>query len=152
YTDKFRVIQKPGDFNSKLVTLLPIKKGEALATLEGVQHNAEKRWSSVQVSSTEHIELASELVYMNHSCDPSVHVDTTEMKVVAERDLQPGDEISFFYPSTEWDMSQPFDCWCGASQCNKRIAGARHLPAEVLDRYFVNEHIRTLRSKLEPSV
>ncbi|KAJ3036110.1 hypothetical protein HDV00_003086 [Rhizophlyctis rosea] len=151
YMSKFAVIKKPGDFQSKLVTRVPFRKGEVLAHLQDVERNAEKRWSSVQVSPTEHIELRSELVYMNHSCDPSVHIDTTMMAVVAGRDLQSGDEICFFYPSTEWDMSQPFDCWCGAAQCNKRIAGARHMPPEVLDRYFINEHIRSLQHKLLPS-
>lgn len=32
----------------------------------------------------------------------------------ALRDIQPGDELSFFYPSTEWEMAQGFECKCGA--------------------------------------
>lgn len=26
--------------------------------------------------------------------------------------LKEGDELTFFYPSTEWSMAQPFDCLC----------------------------------------
>jgi len=31
--------------------------------------------------------------------------------------LKKGDDITFFYPSTEWDMAQGFDCNCGAKVC-----------------------------------
>jgi hypothetical protein len=30
------------------------------------------------------------------------------------RGLAEGQDITFFYPSTEWDMAQGFDCSCGA--------------------------------------
>lgn len=28
--------------------------------------------------------------------------------------IKKGGDITFFYPSTEWDMAQGFDCSCGA--------------------------------------
>lgn len=31
------------------------------------------------------------------------------------RGLAEGQDITFFYPSTEWDMAQGFDCACGAT-------------------------------------
>ena len=51
-----------------------------------------------------------------HSCAPSVVLDTVARTVVAAHDLAPGDEVTFFYPSTEWRMAEPFPCWCGADQ------------------------------------
>lgn len=33
-----------------------------------------------------------------------------EVRVVQHRPLRRGDEVSFFYPSTKWEMAQPFDC------------------------------------------
>ena len=36
------------------------------------------------------------------------------MQVVALKDLKERDELTVFYPAFEWDMSSPFECWCGA--------------------------------------
>jgi hypothetical protein len=66
------------------------------------------------------------------------------MKIVALRDLKRGDEVCFFYPSTEWSMSQPFTCWCGASECLKTIDGAKNTPKLKMDRFYYANHIREL--------
>lgn len=64
------------------------------------------------------------------------------MKIFALKDLQPGDEMTFFYPSTEYKMAQPFPCWCGARECVKIVAGAYYVPTSQLSSYFINKHIR----------
>jgi hypothetical protein len=38
--------------------------------------------------------------------------------------------MTFFYPSTEWDMAQPFTC-CGSSNCWV-VKGAAHIRPEIL--------------------
>lgn len=45
------------------------------------------------------------------------HID-----IIARRDLFPGDELTFFYPVTEWEMDQPFDCFCTASASDATAA------------------------------
>ena len=69
-----------------------------------------------------------------------------EVRVVQHRPLRKGDELSFFYPSTEWDMAQPFDCGCGASKevCLKWITGAKTVDEKILRRYWLNQHIEEL--------
>lgn len=85
---------------------------------------------------------------MNHSCDPSTILDTTRMLVFAARDLAPDDELTFFYPSTEWEMSSPFICLCGTAKCIHVVAGARFLPLSTLEDHFLNQHIRQLMIEL----
>lgn len=56
---------------------------------------------------------------VNHSCDPNVAFDLSssdpnEWHVRALRRIEPGETVTFFYPSTEWDMDQPFTCECHA--------------------------------------
>jgi hypothetical protein len=139
HPNDFKVVRQgpPESFSSKLVAERAFPKGATIATLEGLTPGA-KRYSTVQISQTEHIELNSDLVFMNHSCNPSTLMDVDRMVVSATRDLAAGDELTFFYPSTEWDMgkllysiliycsssdlinvlymiAQPFSCWCGAS-------------------------------------
>ena len=66
------------------------------------------------------------------------------MRVSAERDLKEGDELTFFYPSTEWHMAQPFECLCGNKECRGRITGAKDMDKEVLGEYWLNGHVEEL--------
>ncbi|EIE79919.1 hypothetical protein G6F46_006226 [Rhizopus delemar] len=141
----FRVVRQgsPGEFSSKLVAERAFPKGSVIAALEGLTAG-EKRYSSVQISENEHVELNSDLLYMNHSCDPSALMDVDNMAVTAAKDIHAGDEITFFYPSTEWDMAQPFSCWCGSPKCVQIVQGAHHLPSEVLKQFQLSKHISEL--------
>lgn len=98
---------------------------------------------TVQVAEDAHVEVGL-LTVLNHSCDPNVRLDTGRMEVVAARDIEPGDELAYFYPATEWDMAEPFECDCGAAECLGVVRGAKHLPGGVLDRHALNPHIRRL--------
>ncbi|KAF4503946.1 hypothetical protein G6O67_008574 [Ophiocordyceps sinensis] len=64
-------------------------------------------------------------VYCNHSCSPSLVFDMTrfEVRVSGHGPLSVGDALTFFYPSTEWRMVQPFGCECGADRCADRCLG-----------------------------
>ena len=88
--------------------------------------------------------FTNETVYMNHSCVPTCRVDTTLFVLIAERDLPPGSEITFFYPSSEWEMAQPFECWCGGDSCLKFVKGASQMPSHVFNDRFVNQHIQEM--------
>lgn len=69
---------------------------------------------------------------------------------MASEDLGKGSEITLFYPSFEWDMSSPFECWCGAPDCLRRIQGAKYIPNATLQKYHLADHIRELkRSQME---
>ena len=69
--------------------------------------------------------------------------------MLALKDIPVNTELTFFYPSTEWSMSQPFACWCGAAQCLKTIQGAKHMTREQLAKYKVNQHILDLAREQE---
>ncbi|CAO3611306.1 unnamed protein product [Cunninghamella blakesleeana] len=133
----------PEQFSSKLEIQLGFSKGSIVVDLKGLTPGP-KRYSSVQVSKTQHVELNSDLVFMNHSCDPSMHLDVDRMAIVALKDVKLGDEMTFFYPSTEWDMAQPFACWCGSSKCIETVKGASYLPTETLNQFTLSNHIKEL--------
>jgi len=50
--------------------------------------------------------------------------------------------MTFFYPSTEWDMAQPFTCLCGSSKCLGEIKGAAHIRPEILGTYKLTRFIQ----------
>jgi len=98
---------------------------------------------TVQLGEGRHIELAPDyLQYTNHSCEPNVVFDTAGMRIVALRDIERGEEICFFYPSTEWDMDEGFVCQCGCEGCVGEVRGAAYLSEEVLGRYRLSAFVR----------
>ncbi|KAG4438279.1 hypothetical protein IFR05_006214 [Cadophora sp. M221] len=111
-------------------------------------------YATVQMGKNEHLNLNSDLVYINHSCEPSLTFDLApdSLSILAgPKGLKPGDELTFFYPSTEWDMAQGFDCFCGAETCRGFISGAKNMRKEQLEGLWLNAHIRTLLSERDSS-
>jgi hypothetical protein len=103
---------------------------------------------TLQIADDKHITLLPDcLQYTNHSCAPTVFFDTTAMELVCLKAMQPGDEFTFFYPGTEWEMAQPFDCYCGSSVCLKKIDGAANLSWDILNRYRLTDFIRQKKLK-----
>ncbi|EPQ60209.1 hypothetical protein GLOTRDRAFT_52143 [Gloeophyllum trabeum ATCC 11539] len=144
HPDRFRVDFRSGNFASQLLAVREFEDGEIIATLEGITEGP-KRYSSVQISRDMHIELNSDLLYMNHSCDPSAIIDVSARQVRATRFIPANTPITFFYPSTEWEMAQPFSCNCGARNCLGSIKGAKWIEEDRLKDFWCNEHIWVLK-------
>ncbi|EDR05667.1 uncharacterized protein LACBIDRAFT_302809 [Laccaria bicolor S238N-H82] len=141
----------PGDYMSSLKTKRGFQGGDLLARLEGFTKGP-KAYTSVQCGrgANDHIELNTDLVYVNHSCEPNVAFDlsspdTSNWHLRALRRIEPGETLTFFYPSTEWEMDQPFDCQCGTPSCLGTIQGAKFLTTnELAARQWVSPWILEL--------
>jgi SET domain len=120
-----------------------IQPGEILSKFHAGVTQAFATYLTVQTGLNTHITLQPEfLQYINHSCNPNVFFDTTTMQLVCLKALSPGDELTFFYPSTEWDMSQPFVCNCKYKGCLQLINGASHLDKSTLKKYRLTDFIK----------
>ncbi|KAL4981556.1 hypothetical protein BDW68DRAFT_183372 [Aspergillus falconensis] len=140
------VHRSPLVFGSSAISEISLPAG-ALFTKITAATPSSKAYTSVQVSRDAHIELNSDLVYCNHSCDPTLNFDMgkMEVRVVDDRPLKKGDPLTFFYPSSEWEMDQPFQCTCGAGEkCKGFIKGAKGMGRKALKGYWLNEHIEEL--------
>jgi hypothetical protein len=131
-------------YGARLITDALYKKGDLICRITDYHITDRPTYQTVQVGPHSHIEELGILAYLNHSCQPNVIVDTTELAVYAARNIQPDEELTFFYPSTEWEMDRPFICLCGAPQCVRLVAGAKYLSIDTLSRYFINQHIREM--------
>lgn len=105
HSNLFRVSFSNGNFSSKLLAMRAFSRGETIAHLEDLTPGP-KLYSTIQVSRNSHVELNSDLMYMNHACRPSATLDVEKMAVIAAIDLAEGNEITIFYPATEWDMGK----------------------------------------------
>jgi hypothetical protein len=149
FEDAVQVQFVDGEFSSSLRAVKNFDAGDVVADLSlHAWVTPKKRYTTVQAGKNKHIELGSEMVFCNHSCSPNVHFDMSRMCTVAIKPIHAGDELVFFYPSSEWEMDQPFQCWCGSSACVGWIAGARFLSPTVLGNFkYINDHIKELKEE-----
>jgi hypothetical protein len=135
---------RPHALGTCLVAQAPFLAGEIVSRVSfGPIRPLPDRFT-VQVGSDAHGELVpTELKYMNHHCDPNVALDVEHGVVRALKPIAPGDELTFFYPSTEWHMDEPFDCGCESAWCQGRITGAKDVPELLLRQYVLSPVIRS---------
>jgi hypothetical protein len=116
-------------------SLIPILWGDRLP--------APSRWT-IQLGARQHAEPGPfELRFVNHSCAPNVIFDIEAGALRALRRVDPGDELRCFYPATEWDMAETFECRCGAAECLGSIAGAGRMDTDKLRGYELSGFVRT---------
>jgi len=58
--------------------------------------------------------------FMNHSCDPNTWWADDET-MVARHDIQPGEEVTYDYATTEIDVPFEMPCACGVVGCRGRV-------------------------------
>lgn len=117
-------------------------QGDLIAGFGAKETFAQPTYLTVQVGDNEHIELLPEyLECINHSCNPNCFFDTATFELIALRDIAVDEELTFFYPSTEWDMDQAFKCTCGSKNCIGLVKGARYLSPENISRYRFTDFI-----------
>ncbi|POS73347.1 hypothetical protein DHEL01_v208256, partial [Diaporthe helianthi] len=154
HPDLLEVILSEAEFTSKSVSTTAAAPFAVVAKLSFPPCTLANKpaYSTVQIGRDRHLELNSDLLYLNHSCEPSLIIDTANMTVLAgPQGLKPGDELTFFYPSTEWDMAQPFVCVCGSAGCRGKIAGAKDMSAKQLEGLWLNGHILQLKDDQKAS-
>ncbi len=136
--------QKLTNGQNALFTLRSFQPGDVIADFSAGTISGEPTYLTVQVGIDKHITLQPEfLQYINHSCDPNVFFNTTTMQLVALKELQTETELVFFYPSTEWKMTQSFGCYCGSPKCIGDIKGAACLSADLQSQYQFTDFIQS---------
>lgn len=88
-----------------------------------------------QLSSTDEVVVRWQLetpgMLINHSCDPSITVDSHDVakgEDYASTDLQEGDEITVDYVQQYYDRGPFFEeCLCGAEKCRGKMMGFKDL-------------------------
>lgn len=139
-------IENISSYGNRVVTTEFIKNGELIYEFNNKSVVSVPNYKTIQIAADRHVEGLGTLENLNHSCKPTTTVDTKRMAIFAARAINANEELTFFYPSTEWEMARPFICLCGAPECIKIVAGAKFLSVAILRNYFINDHIKDLIS------
>jgi hypothetical protein len=126
-----------------LLAVQDYNKGDMIISFSASSTQETPDRFTVQLSKNKHIVLAPDyLKYLNHSCDPNCYINVDNLELIALHPIHKGDELTFFYPSTEWDMSEPFHCNCGTTPCLQKIQGAAYIPLDILNTYKLSSYIQ----------
>lgn len=129
-----KLVKIPGKGKSVLTKKMIVKGEPALKFVHGITLRTNKRASITAIQIDDDTFLDSEPPdirdYVNHSCDPNTRVDFELMSYVAIKNIRKGDEITFSYLSTEYDLAskgEQFTCLCGSKNCVGQVKGFRFL-------------------------
>jgi hypothetical protein len=149
------------DDHRRLIAIRDIPRGTTVLRMSGVESTKPTRYS-VQVGASLHIDpvilpdsrgrVRGDLWrYLDHSCEPTVVI--REREVVALRNIEEGEGVTFHYCVSEWEMASPFDCRCGSPRCLGLIRGARHLPPAERKRLekWMPDYVRLARTPRRPA-
>jgi len=78
-------------------------------------------------------ERESGMIFSNHSCDPNIGVKG-QIVFVAMRDIQPGEELTHDWATTDDDSYEMY-CACKAATCRKVITGQDWRKKELQQKY-----------------
>lgn len=94
---------------------------------------------TVQIDWDRHILMDLPSVLINHSCDANVGIYNNSTNDAydfwAIRPIAEGDELTWDYEASEWELSTPFDCGCGSANCRKRLRGFKDTGDIIRQRY-----------------
>lgn len=74
---------------------------------------------------------------LNHSCEPNLGF-LGQIGLVAMRDIQPGEELTFDYAMSDGSPYDEFECHCGLPHCRKKITGNDWKLPELWEKYEGN--------------
>lgn len=142
------VVLQQNNQQKMLRSLTAFQKEDTICSFEAEKTVQEPNYLTIQINIKQHIHLSpSYLQFINHSCDPNVFFDTVDMTLIAIKEIKAGDEFCFFYPSTELEMDQAFQCNCQTKKCIHEINGAAFINKDILSTYrlspFIQESILT---------
>lgn len=98
---------------------------------------------TVQVGINKHVDPQGTVpAFLNHSCQPNAKFVYTRRGVsysdlegnyevfwylISIRDIKEGEDITFDYNTTEYEMAAAFKCECGVKQCLGEIKGFKYM-------------------------
>jgi len=107
--------------------------GETVVIGLVVGEETERTQYSVQMDWDNHVLMASPAVLINHSCSPTTAVVNNlfgAYDFVAFCDILEGEELTFDYATTEYEIIAMNECFCGDAMCRKTPGGYSELPED----------------------
>ena len=125
--------------------LVPIAAGEtvvgfggSVTTIDVLETlSADQQHRSIQVADELYLTPSSNREdgdMINHSCEPNLGL-LGSMVLVAMRDIEVGEELTFDYATCDDSDYDEFDCLCGTAACRGKVTGQDWKIPELQEKY-----------------
>jgi len=112
-----------------------VKKGKIILKFNDgirIRPNSIASKTAIQIDEDTFLDSSPKQIrdFLNHSCDPTVKIDFDKMACIAIKNIHKGDEITFNYSTTEYDLKikrEEFKCFCGSKNCIGIVKGFKYL-------------------------
>lgn len=111
-----------------------IKKGSPLFHFNGqIGDDAHTNPKALQIDEDKFLESTAKFDdFLNHSCEPNCYIDWQRLNLIALKDIQEGEELTYNYCTSDWDdvnliKDCSFKCKCGSKNCIGEVKGFRYL-------------------------
>ena len=142
-SDSLKVVQvKDGYLSVRAIKDIP--SGSFLSDIWGPVINSPNMYT-IQVNKGKHVFPEGPTKLTNHSCQPNAKIVFEKRNAMvptssphyevfwqlfASRDIKKGEDITFDYTTTEYEMAESFQCNCGEAKCLGEIKGFKFLSPE----------------------
>ena len=146
YLSKKCIVRETGDRGGRTgVAQDRISKGELIVIWSGTLVDGAEldalpqtvRRYSLQVEENQYLVSLSDCEppdFVNHSCEPNAGL-SGQIALVAMRDIEAGEEITYDYAMSDGSAYDEFECGCGAAACRGRVSGEDWKRGELWQRY-----------------
>ena len=128
-----------------VVAVETIAKDELIVVWSGTLVSGEElngmpqtvRRYSLQVEENQYLVSLSDCEppdYVNHSCSPNSGL-SGQITLVAMRDIEVGEEITYDYAMSDGSPYDEFSCSCGSAHCRGRVSGEDWRRSDLWRRY-----------------
>lgn len=156
------IIKDTKKYGSGCFARKSLKRHELIHTMHGktislsqmvalVTHGKERIDDPLQVGRRTYVDLDTTSRSFNHSCEPNAGIRDRN-SLVAIRDIQPGEEITYDYSLTIAPTSWSMRCKCGARICRKMLGDIRSVPKARVRWYMEHGAIQRYMRQLLPSI
>lgn len=149
-----------GDLGRGVFATKSIRKGETIAVWGGCvigperlrALNRQQKNLMIQVEEDRFLYSTTESPadWVNHSCDPNAGL-SGQIVLIAMRDIEPGEEITFDYAMSDGNRFEEFECLCGAARCRKHVTRDDWRRPDLWARYagYFSPHIQRRIERLK---
>lgn len=123
YVGELRIEEVP--FGYGLVASRDFRKGDKVMTSKAIEERPRDS-HTIQTSDNTHVLIDLPSRFVNHSCNPNLGVldnDFQAYDFYALHDINKGQDLSFDYESTEYEIKGFEECLCGKERCRKHLGG-----------------------------
>jgi hypothetical protein len=136
-----------------------IAEGEVIIDLKILLKRARRASvNTMQIAEGFHYRSSEGNLCMNHHCSPNGYICFDDLTYRSLRDISTGEELTFNYCATEYELAEPFDCLCGSPDCLGRVLGFKFLDEcqaerihDMLSPYLRSKAVGTLHEGIRRS-